>query len=380
MTYHAALGRHSPQTIRPGAKTAEAMARLPMRVEVVSSIDRFLALAPEWDALAATQETPLALHSWYAAALETQREAAPKIRVPLVWRGEVLVGAAPLKYALSGPRRLVPIDAFTGEPDRVLYQDTEALRALGKACAQLREPVLFRRFAAPVEDAREFCRALRRGAGGMLMKRHRQSYLHLPEDISAFEESMQTSKHRRIRRKLNMIKRAGGHELTVLTPREEEVETLLERFAKIEDAGWKGRAGTSLIGDAKMARFVSLVARSFARTGDAVVTFLTIDGRDASSRVILQHGHSWCGIKIGYDEEFKRFSPGIILMHETFGRAIARGITSYRFLGVSEDWQNYWPHERRFDYRLATYPLSLRSIGALWDDGVRGLRSLLRRG
>ena len=66
-------------------------------------------------------------------------------------------------------------------------------------------------------------------------------------------------------------------------------------------------------------------------------------------------------------------------MHETLRAAHSRGIRSYRFLGVSEDWQNYWPHERRGDYRLAAYPVSLASCRAFIDDARRGVGALLRR-
>ncbi|WP_369025995.1 GNAT family N-acetyltransferase [Qipengyuania sp. RANM35] len=344
------------------------------------SRSRFSELAPDWDALASLHETPLALHGWYEAALEAQSDSNPDLCIPLIWRGDRLVAAAPLMHSTGkGPGRLVPVDAFTGEPDRVLYCDEDSLLALADACSQLGEPMLFRRFAAPAADANGFARQLRRHAPGMLRERHRASFITMPDSFEDFEASMSKSRRKTIRRKQKMMENAGGYQLSVATPGEHEVKALLDRFAVIENAGWKGRAGTSLISDPTMARFVLKVARSFARTGDAVVTFLTLDGEDAAGRVILQHGRSWCGIKIGYDERFARYSPGIVQMHETLRHAHERGIRNYRFLGVSEDWQNYWPHERRSDYRLAAYPVSFASCRALFDDAKTAVGSLLRR-
>lgn len=380
MTFQSTLnridGEYAPKRNRP-ANIAQSV---PFDVEIVRTHERFAELAPEWDALASLHETPLALHGWYAAAIDAQRESGVDIAIPLIWRGERLAAAAPLMHSTGpGPVRLVPIDAFTGEPDRVLYEDKSALLALADACAELGEPLLFRRFAAPAGDAQGFVRQLRHHAPGMLREHHRTSFLQMPESFEAFEASMSKSRRKTIRRKQNMMMSAGGYDLRVFSPTEDEVAPILERFATIENAGWKGRAGTSLKGDPTMARFVMQVAQSFARTGNAVASFLTIGGKDAAGRIILQHGRSWCGIKIGFDEEFARFSPGIVQMHETLRAAHSRGIRSYRFLGVSEDWQNYWPHERRGDYRLAAYPVSLASCRAFIDDARRGVGALLRR-
>lgn len=379
MTYQAPLDRAPSveatvqQASQDGADSCE------LRVELVRSRERFDELAPDWDALAAQHETPLALHGWYAAALDAQLQLALDLLIPLVWRGERLVAAAPLMHAPRGPRRLVPIDAFTGEPDRILHEDPAALQALAAACAGLREPILLRRFSVGERDAQVFFKVLRGRAPGMMRRLYQTSRVALPASFEALEAAMSKSRRYAIRRKQKLIDKAGGGEVEIVAPGERDVGTLLARFAQIEDAGWKGRAGTSLVGDETMARFVTQVARTFARTGDTRFCFLTIGGRDAAGRILLRHGTCWCELKIGYDEQFRKCSPGIVLMHGIFREAAQHGMHSYSFLGVSEDWQNHWPHERRWDYRLATYPLSLRSAGAVWEDALRAARSLLRR-
>ena len=281
--------------------------------------------------------------------------------------------------APTGPRRLVPIDAFAGEPDRILYADRSALRALAAACARLGEPVLWRRFSAPPEDCDAFFGELRKHGPAVMRRHYQTSRASLPASLAELTASMSKSRRYAIRRKLKAIGKEGGAELEMIAPAEEMVEPLLARFALIEDAGWKGRAGTSMLGDDTMARFVTQVARTFARTGDTQFCFLKIGGSDAAGRILLRNGSCWCELKIGYNEQFGRFSPGIVLMHEIFGRAAEHGIRSYDFLGVSEDWQNHWPHERRWDYRLATYPLSPRSVGAVGEDAWRLAGNLVRR-
>ena len=379
MTYQAPLDRNPSLEVTSHPAPQDGADGRGLRIELVRSRERFDELAPDWDALAAHHETPLALHGWYSAALDAQSHLPLDLAIPLVWRGERLVGAAPLMHAPHGPRRLVPIDAFTGEPDRILHADPASLPALAVACAELREPVLLRRFSAGEHDAHAFFEALRGRAPGMMRRLYQTSRVALPESFEALEAAMSKSRRYAIRRKQKMIDKAGGGEVEILAPVSGEIEPLLRRFARIENAGWKGRAGTSLVGDETMARFVAQVARTFARTGDTRFCFLTIGGCDAAGRILLRHRTCWCELKIGYDEEFRKCSPGIVLMHGIFREAARHGMRSYSFLGVSEDWQNHWPHERRWDYRLATYPITLRSAGAVREDALRAARSILRR-
>ena len=350
------------------------------RVEVVRSKERFLALAGQWDALALTAGNALALHDWYAATLEAFGERV-RLHAVLVWRDGELAAAVPLAAPAVRPPRLCPLDAFLGEPDRLLYRDAHALRALAKAIVGLNMPIAIRRLPTEAEiDA-----ALPAGwksRAVIVRKNTRQSaFVDIPGSFREFEASMSSKRKSTLRRKKRAAEKEGGPVRTELVvPDPDEIEAPIGRLLRIEARGWKGRGGTSMEADPRFQRFIPELVRRFARTGACRIAFLRIGDCDAAGRLMLEHRATWYEIKIGYDERFARYSPGLLLMHEIFGLACEQGVRRYEFLGLSESWQSFWPHRVRRDEFLAIYPYNVRGLAAFVDDALTMTRRMVGRG
>jgi CelD/BcsL family acetyltransferase involved in cellulose biosynthesis len=362
--------RHGNRDPKAGANVAE----------IVRNRRRFAALSDVWDTLAAQHGTPLALHAWYSAALAALDGERCDLRVVLVWDGNRLAAAAPLVLDKSRlPARLVPIDAFAGEPDRLLYRDPAALADLAQACASLRTPILFRRLSASEDDRSAFSSRLRSGALVSCRPRHASATVGLPDSFEAIEAGMSSSRRSTIRRKWRAATREHGDvRVEFITPAPHDLPAQLARLEAIEGSGWKSRSGTALAADPRMGRFVTHMAEAFAQTGALVLAYLSFGARDAACRLILRGGTTWFEIKIGYDEDFARFSPGVLLMHAVLREACRTGMRSYAFLGIHESWQDHWPRDIVADCRLATYPLSPSGALALLADTRQTAMSSLR--
>jgi len=86
-----------------------------------------------------------------------------------------------------------------------------------------------------------------------------------------------------------------------------------DEFMRIEASGWKGRRGTALGCDNGHAAFFREMCAAFAANGSLALLSLQADGRAiAMACNLVSDGVTFC-FKIGYDEEFARFSPGILL-------------------------------------------------------------------
>lgn len=356
------------------------MNAVPYVTEIVRDPMRFAALSDAWDALAVSCGTPLALHAWYSAALAALHGECFELSVVLVWDGDRLAAAAPLMLDTSlSPVRLVPIDAFAGEPDRLLYRDPAGLSALAHACARLRRPILFRRLAASEADLAILTSGLRSEAFVLGRPRHASATVHLPASFENVMAGMSASRRATIRRKWRAAERENGEiRVEFLTPDRGDLSVQLSRIEAIEGSGWKGRSGTALAADCRMGSFITHMAGAFAQKGSLVFAYLLIGERDAACRLILQQGAAWFEIKIGYDEEFARFSPGVLLMHEVLREACRTSIQSYAFLGLCEGWQGNWPHEVIVDFWLTAYPLAPSGALALLADGLQAAMSFLR--
>lgn len=96
----------------------------------------------------------------------------------------------------------------------------------------------------------------------------------------------------------------------------EEVRLGIEAFLALEASGWKGRARTAMAIDRFRAAFAREAAHRLAEKDLCRVHSLTLDGRTIASLVVFVEsgvGYAW---KTAYDEDFHRFSPGMLLMIE----------------------------------------------------------------
>ena len=102
----------------------------------------------------------------------------------------------------------------------------------------------------------------------------------------------------------------------------EGIEAAVEAYLKLEAAGWKGRIGAA----AKVSGAGSFLAEAvtgLAREGKARIDFLKLDGKPIAATILLFSGDRAWFWKTAYDENYARFSPGVLLaleLTETLGR------------------------------------------------------------
>ena len=69
-----------------------------------------------------------------------------------------------------------------------------------------------------------------------------------------------------------------------------EVERGFEAFLELEAAGWKGRRGSAILSDERVARFARAAVAGLAANGLASISALYVEGRPVSMCVILKSG------------------------------------------------------------------------------------------
>jgi len=126
-----------------------------------------------------------------------------------------------------------------------------------------------------------------------------------------------------------------------------ELDPLLEEAFQVEASGWKGHKGTALASDLLRQSFYRRYAAAACEKGILRLSLLRIGGRAAAMQFAVEWGKRFWLLKIGYDEEFSRCSPGTLLMLETLRYAAGRGLQSYEFLGVVEPWLAAWTKQVR---------------------------------
>lgn len=98
----------------------------------------------------------------------------------------------------------------------------------------------------------------------------------------------------------------------------------IDEFLALEASGWKGTNGSALASNPDtLAFFRDAMTAGWAR-GQVLLTALRIDGRAIAMLITLVSGNAGFSFKTAFDEEFARFSPGVLLQRESLGLLTSR--------------------------------------------------------
>ena len=92
-----------------------------------------------------------------------------------------------------------------------------------------------------------------------------------------------------------------------------EVAAALETFLKLEASGWKGARGTALAQDNGDRQFIRHATAALAATGQCEIVTLRAGDIPVAAGIVLRHQDRAFFFKIGVDERFAKFSPGVQL-------------------------------------------------------------------
>jgi Acetyltransferase (GNAT) domain len=309
-------------------------------------------------------------YAWTRASAEAFSDHSLKVGVveddsgvaaiaPLVARRQVVT-----RLGLAGVDEL-------SEPGAFVYRDAAALEQLAAALARLSRPLLLARIEADSPSAEALRRACRRPS--IAYSRGAAPYPWIPLDESWQDPEQKFNSDRRsdMRRARRRAEQLGEVTTEVVSPTVEDLPPLLEELFRVEAAGWKGREGTALAGDEPRRLFFTRFAEEAAKAGFLRLAFLRIGDRAAAVQLAALCGGRFWLLKVGYDEEFKRSSPGSLLMLETIRQSASEGLESYEFLGTAEAWTRVWTEHERACVALRTYPPRPGGLAAAAIDAMQ---------
>jgi CelD/BcsL family acetyltransferase involved in cellulose biosynthesis len=96
----------------------------------------------------------------------------------------------------------------------------------------------------------------------------------------------------------------------------QQVAAALEVFLKLEAGGWKGQRGTALVQVEGDAAFIRRATPRLAETSHCEIMTLRTGDTPVAAGIVLRHQTRAFFFKIGVDERFAKFSPGVQLTLE----------------------------------------------------------------
>lgn len=92
-----------------------------------------------------------------------------------------------------------------------------------------------------------------------------------------------------------------------------EIRPALETFLQLESSGWKGKRGTALVQHAGDATFIRRAAPALAETAQCEIVTLRAGTTPVAAGIVLRHQDRAFFFKLGIDERFAKYSPGVQL-------------------------------------------------------------------
>ncbi|MDZ7588938.1 MAG: GNAT family N-acetyltransferase [Parasphingorhabdus sp.] len=281
-----------------------------------------------WADLAAYASEPNAfLAPWFLAPSLAQFCTNPDLRVFLLWAGRAgssqLAGLLPIGAQSKFGRWPVPHiqnwmhhNMFLGTPlvrpgyEAIFWEQLLAMLDDSDWPGFLHLNGLT--VGGPVEAAlNQICESQRRACELV----HIEARAMISSQASAdryFEAAIRGKKRKELRRQAKRLSEIGV--VTQARHRDDnELGTWISEFLALEQSGWKGKGGSALACDPATRDFFGEVVQGAATAGALERLDLRLDGKPLAMLVNFLTPPGSFSFKTTFDENFARFSPGVLL-------------------------------------------------------------------
>lgn len=199
----------------------------------------------------------------------------------------------------------------------------------------------------------------------------RAPYVELDHGTFAeYEARLSRNRRRSLRRAWRGIRAAGPVTVDVWSGGGDLGARLEEVFA-VEAAGWKGRRGTAMATWPAARGFYTRVARWGAQQGWLRLSFLRVRGRAVAVDFGLVHGGTWYSLKGGYDERWRQFGPGALLLHALLEHAHGAGVRRFDLLSDGDAFKDAWATASRTLVRVHAFRPTPSGMAGLAETALR---------
>ncbi len=330
------------------------------------------ALAGRWPAaLEDAVRLPTQTRAWITAAAETFHPEAADLAVTATEDGRAL---APLvrregRLALLGVAQL-------SEPTDLLAADDAARLALAREVVHLGTPLRLER----VPTGSPTIAALRE-ASGRVVCRPTEGSPWIPLDESWRDPEAKLSSRRRSdqRRARRRAEEEGPVRAEIHAPTPETLDAHLETAWAVEAKSWRAGRDGAMAQDPLRGPFFRRWAERTAADGTLRIALFYAGETPIAMQLATVVANGYWLLKIGFDEAWKRASPGMLLIAETIRYAAEQDLATYELMGVVEPWTHMWTEHVRESVSVRTYPLSASGLSALAADGWANVRARLQK-
>jgi len=312
----------------PAGRSARAAAPAPaLTARFAPLAGRADALCSEWEELTASASEPNPfVESWFVAAA-ARYLASERVRLAEVREGSTLLGLLPLTIERRYGR--IPVrhvqnwnhaNSFLGTPLVRSGEEEAFWRTLldGLDRAPWASGFLHLEGLAADGPVARGLAAAAASLGRAAPVVHSERRAFLESSLTAaryYEQTVRKKKRKELARLRNRLAELGPLTTRALLP-EDDLAAWCDDFLALERSGWKGREGTALGCDAAGEHFFREALAAAHAAGRLQLLRMQLGGRPIAMLVNFLTPPGSFSFKTAYDEEYARFSPGVLIQIE----------------------------------------------------------------
>jgi hypothetical protein len=266
------------------------------------------------------------------------------------------------------------------EPGGLIYTDKESLNQLCQSILSKGTPTLLGKLPADDLSIEIFEQLSKKQ--GLLFKIFNTGspYIEIKSNWEDYFQKLSSRRRQDFRRARRRLSDLGDVSVDFLYPNHQNLDQLLEEAFRVEQANWKGQNGSAINCRPDLKRFFTAYSRNLCDSRKLLISALRLDNEMIAVQLLVEHTDRWWILKIGFDERWAKFSPGMQLMFETIKEAFTRELVAIELLGTEEQWINIWPHKTHQFTTLVYFPFNLVGIAAFCAEASsKVLTRLLRK-
>ena len=177
----------------------------------------------------------------------------------------------------------------------------------------------------------------------MLKHEGRCDFMVTTGTYDSFLSGISKNLRRNIKRAKQSLDELSGVAFT-FTQSGPELEEKLDAFLDVEASGWKGAlgSGTAIKLHPDLQCFYRTLTRILSASGRVSINALTADGKCIAAQFCILLDDTAYILKIGYDEGYKRYAPGNLLVDLFVKRGIEDGTIECINLITDAEWHVDW--------------------------------------
>jgi CelD/BcsL family acetyltransferase involved in cellulose biosynthesis len=364
-----------------------------VHVSVVSDLDGFAALRPDWRALLERARIASVFLSWeWLHAWWRHYGEGHGLRLLVARLGDTVVGILPVYLQKTRVLRVVPVrtlrfvgtggDTSPDDLDALLDPAHEAATARAFAEYVVREvgswDVLFLTDMArdsAFRYALSEVAGLGSGAEGVSA---RISYLDLPESWEAYLEAQHRDRRYTLRQTRRRIEAQPGARLFVWEDAA-RLDQAVDRLVALHHLRWQERGEEHAFSTPQYVAFHREVMHSCEANGWLRLYCLEIGGNIVAMYYFYRFRNQVHYFQGGFDPALAKLRPGLVLMGYAIQHAIGEGNHVFDMLRGEYEYKTQWAKERRETYYHRAYRRSPAALAyRLRHDWLPGLKSKMK--